>query len=187
MADAYTGEVRAFGFNYPPLDWAFCLGSEIAVQQNQALYSIIGNIYGGTQNVNFKIPDLQGRTPLGVGSGPGLTPYEPGQQAGSETVTLIQSEMPSHTHGIVGGAPATAPNEIAKPDATSYLARIWNTSTNPATPIAVPVQTNPPNTVFADQMLTVAGGYQPHENRQPLLVMNFCICTYGYYPVPDDN
>jgi microcystin-dependent protein len=99
MSDPFLGEIRLVGFNYAPDGWALCQGQVLQTNQNQALYSLLGNTFGGSAPSTFGLPDLRGRTPVGAGTGPGLTPVSWGQKAGNESVALSQSQLPAHTHG----------------------------------------------------------------------------------------
>lgn len=112
MADPFTGEIRAFAFDYPPQDWAFCNGQTMLAQQNPALYAVIGNRYGGTSPQNFKLPDLLGQAPMCQGTGIGLTPRTVGQGTGTPAVTLTAAQLPPHSHTIAvlaGNATAETP------------------------------------------------------------------------------
>lgn len=199
MADGFIGEVRLFAFNFAPVGWAFCYGQQMNVIQNQALYSIIGNKYGGTPNKTFNLPDLQGTVPLGIGAGPGLTNRQwSDKTTGSNSVTLTSAQVASHTHTVTAKivGPAVAPaNMTAAPATTndSWLSRAASITSGPPptnlsisnfTPNAVP------DTVFPVQTISTVGGasnntVNAHENRQPYLAVNFCICLDGTYPVRD--
>lgn len=176
MADPFVGEIRAFGFTYPPQDWVLCNGQLLNVQQYQVLYTVIGNTYGGTQNVSFAVPNLMTRAPAGVGAGPGLTPVTLGQSYGAPSVTLTENQIANHDHSAIGySAPLagligtiTAANE-------AYIARTLGQFdfVPPASPL-----------VEMASMIQPIGDGGPHENRQPYLALNFCICVSGEYPVP---
>ena len=98
MAEAFVGEIRAFGFNFAPRSWAFCDGQLLPISQNQALFSLIGTFYGGDGRTTFQLPDLRGRAPIKYGNGPGLSSYQLGHRGGLEQVTLTQNQMPTHNH-----------------------------------------------------------------------------------------
>jgi microcystin-dependent protein len=153
-----------FGGNFAPAGWALCNGQLLSIQQNTALFSILGTTYGGNGQTNFALPDLRGRVPLHFGQGPGLTSYTEGQVGGSESITLIQQQMPQHTHQ----QPATAADQTTnRPNA------------------AVPARGGFYNGTQDASLLkptTAAGGNQPHENRQPFLVLNYCIALQGIFP-----
>jgi microcystin-dependent protein len=172
MASPFVGQIGLFGFNFPPKGWAFAAGQLMAISQNTALFSLLGTTYGGDGKSTFALPNLtDGVTPLQVGQGPGLSLYDLGETGGSETITLLQTEMPTHTHniGVYSGAPdkssplnadfATGgPNLFGPPNAT------LNAQLNPV------------------QAISIVGGSQPHENMQPYLTLNFCIALQGVYP-----
>lgn len=173
MSDQFTGEIRAFGFNFPPYQWAYCNGQLINVNQNTALFSILSTFYGGNGTTTFALPNLQGNAPMGQGSGQGLTRRTIGEQLGENTTPLTYMEMPSHTHSIDGTA-ATTP--VATPIANSWLTRETGAGANIYSDAS-------PNTTLAPQTYGAFGHGTPHENRQPFLALNFCICLYGIYPV----
>ena len=182
MADPFTGEIRIFGFNYPPENWAFCNGQMIQVQQNPALYSIIGMTYGGNvaQQV-FALPNLQGRTPMGTGNGPGLTPRNAGDSPGEPTVTLTQTTLPAHSHAMNAFHASSNADLVAAPSASARLSVEERELPAPITPLKAYSNTAP-NTTMAPQAASPAGGGLPHPNAQPYQVFNFCICLYGVYP-----
>jgi microcystin-dependent protein len=171
MADPFVAEVRIFGFNFPPKGWAFCQGQLLPLSQNTALFSLLGTTYGGNGKSNFALPDLQGNAAMHPGQGPGLSLYDLGQTGGSETVTLLQSEIPAHTHKMrahdldLGDLNAPAPDRsLAKStNATAYAAAANLVS-------------------MAPQALPPAGGDLPHNNMQPYLTLNFCIALQGVFP-----
>lgn len=167
----YYGEIQIFGFQFAPANWAFCDGSLMSIAQNNALFVLLSTTYGGDGQNTFAVPDLRARNPVGVGQGPGLSPYSIGSVFGAESVTLTSNQMPAHTH--VGGLPiATGPgqNRAAEPQAGRVL--------------AAPVQTrafraDTATGQLSGAALTAFGGSQPHENRQPYLGMNYCIAIQG--------
>jgi microcystin-dependent protein len=169
----YVGEVRVTAFNFAPSGWALCNGQILAISQNTALFQIIGTTYGGNGVSTFALPDLQGRTPLGPGQGPGLSDRQPGDMGGSETHTLSASELPQHTHVLRG---SSANGTTDRPD-DNVPAR------NPA---GVP-QYAPAVAADANLAATAAasvGGGQPHTNMQPYIVVNYIIALQGVYPTP---
>lgn len=202
MADGFIGEVRLFAFNFAPMSWAFCYGQQMAVVQNQALYSIIGNKYGGTTNQTFNLPALQGTVPLGIGAGPGLTNrLWTDKTTGSNSVTLTPAQVAVHTHTVTAkfvGQAAGSANMTASPATTndSWLSRAASITTSGSTTTNLPIPnftTNAtPDTTFPVQTISAVGGaannnnaVDSHENRQPYLAVNFCICLDGVYPVRD--
>jgi microcystin-dependent protein len=187
MADAYIGEIRAFGFTFPPEGWLICNGQLLLVSQYQALYSVLGNAFGGAPNLNFNLPNLQGRSPISAGMGLGLQNLPYATPVGTEAVTLTTNQLPSHRHAMVGGKGAGA-DTVGTPDATSYLSRLWNKNVTPPQVVDsyVNATVTPANARMAPTMLSTYGAGGAHENRQPLLVMNFCINWDGLYPMRAD-
>lgn len=163
MGDPYLGEIRMTSFPFPPKGWAFCNGQTLPINQNQALYSILGTTYGGDGQTNFRLPDLRGRVPVhAFGSSIPL-----GQAGGEEMHQLNVGEMPAHTHVVqANSGTATSP---------SPQGNVW------AGTSGYTAQAN-------GQMLSAAispqGGGKPHENRQPYSVVNFIIAVRGIYPTP---
>jgi microcystin-dependent protein len=172
MADPFVAEIRIVGFNFAPKGWAFCDGQLVPISQNTALFSLLGTMYGGDGKSTFALPDLQGRAAMMHGQGPGLSQHFQGEAAGSETVTLLQSEMPFHNHTMQAtGLPAST----ALPAAGHALARSTGGSAydGPATGASV---------AMAGQALAPAGGSLPHNNLMPYLTMNFVIALQGVFP-----
>ena len=171
MSDPFIGEIRLFGFNFAPRDWAQCNGQLLSIAQNTALFSILGTTYGGDGRTTFGLPNLQGRAPLNYGQGPGLSDRQLGEIGGEPSVTLIASEMPLHAH--VAAASSTTADQLGPAN------NLWATGEGQrgqnfyATGADVPMsgQARGPN-----------GGSQPHNNMPPNLVLNFCICLYGIVP-----
>lgn len=164
MATPFLGEIKIFAFNFPPRGWALCNGQLLAINQNQAIFSLLGTTYGGDGRVAFALPNLQGRSPLHTGSGIVL-----GQASGEETHTLSLSEIPGHTHSL--GA-ITAPGNSAAPAGNSFAAHRSGYAEGAS------VALNP-------QTVGNAGGSQPHANLQPYLVLTFCISLQGIFPSPN--
>lgn len=191
MAEAFTGEIRAFGFNFAPRSWAMCNGQLLPITQNEALFSLLGTFYGGDGRTNFQLPDLRSRAPLHAGQGPGLSGYTIGQFGGVETVTLNQSQMPSHSHtpnasGFTVTFPAsTADSTTATPGPT---VRLGKAAGEPGEPVPNIYTTGAADTELgqfpATGNLTIdnTGGSQAHENRMPFLAINYCICLFGLFP-----
>ena len=170
--DPFVAEIRIFPFNFAPKGWAFCDGQLLPISQNTALFSLLGTNYGGNGQSTFALPDLQGMAPMHSGQGPGLAQRFIGELSGSDTVTLLVSEMPIHTHTL------TAAN--TEDDAnlqTGGALRVLAKSANGFAygPAASLVQ-------MAPQALTPAGGGLPHNNMQPYLTLNFCIALQGVFP-----
>jgi microcystin-dependent protein len=169
MADPFVAEIRPFGFNFAPKGWAQCNGQLLPISQNTALFSLLGTTYGGDGKSTFALPNLQGSAPMNQGQSGGTSERFLGELSGSETVTLLQSEMPVHPHSLNAvESTATArqpPNQMfAVGEAMSfYSSNAGNTTMNP-------------------NMLTLVGGSLPHNNMQPYLVVNFCIAMQGIFP-----
>jgi len=183
--DAYTGEIRAFGFDFAPQDWAFCNGQSMNVAQYQALYSVIGLTYGGTPGVSFNLPDLRGRAAMAAGTGTGLTPRALNAATGTRGVALTVAQMPMHNHSLKANNTPNATLMAATPGPTTALSRVVIAGSSPLSIAENFSNVSAPNTTLAQQAIGSAGGNSAHDNVQPLLVMNFCICLNGYYPVHD--
>jgi len=174
------GEIRMFAGNFAPRNWAFCDGQLLAIAQNNALFSILGTTYGGDGRTTFGLPELRGRTPSGVGNGPGLTNRSLGQKGGSETNTITATQMPSHDHTASG---------TVKPKAATGRLTLTNTPTGnfPAeTPAGTNIYTSTANAEMGESDVTVTvannGGGQSVNNMQPFLGMYYIICLEGVYP-----
>jgi microcystin-dependent protein len=181
MADPFVAEIRIFPFNFAPTGWAFCDGQLMPLSQNTALFSLLGTMYGGDGKSTFALPNLQGCAPMHSNSfspnGTGLSGRDIGQMSGSETVTLLQSEIPAHTHAVQ----ATAANATTDTPAGTVLGR-GNFGFQGNTGQVALYSNDPPNTNMAPQAMSVAGGNLPHNNMQPYLTLNFCIAMQGVFP-----
>ncbi|RMF80914.1 MAG: phage tail protein [Chloroflexi bacterium] len=169
MSEPFVGEIRMFAGNFAPRGWAFCDGQLLAVSQNDALFSLLGTIYGGDGRTTFGLPDMRGRIPVHAGNGPGLSPRRLGAKGGQEKVTLTVNQLPSHTHPLnatQGAATDTRP--VGNAPAQSAGADIWSTRN---------VDVN-----MATQSITTVGGSQAHTNLMPFLCVNFIIALVGIYP-----
>ena len=173
MYEPYVGEIRLFAGTFAPRNWALCQGQILPIQQNTALFSLIGTSYGGNGMTTFALPDLRDASPVGVGAGSGLTPFSLGARAGTATVTLLPTEMPAHTHALPAvDAPGTTDNPSGAAWAQSRRGRASERLYGPAVST---VQMS-----VAD--VAPAGGGQAHDNMPPYLTMSFCIALYGIYP-----
>jgi microcystin-dependent protein len=175
MTQPYIAQIHIFPYNFAPRGYAFCWGQILPIQQNTALFSLIGTFYGGNGQTNFALPDFRGRAGVNQGQGPGLSDYVVGEQIGSESVTLLITEMPAHSHQPNGAVIAnSAPT--ATPSASS-------TFTN-AAPNNLYSQNIPPNqfTQLAPLTIGITGGSQPHANQQPYLALYYCIALQGVFP-----
>jgi microcystin-dependent protein len=175
MVTPYIGEIRLFGFGRIPIDWAACNGQLLRIAEYEALFTLIGTTYGGDGITTFGLPDLRGRVPLSLGQGPGLSNYVLGQRAGQEQVTLVSTQIPSHSHSLM----ATAnPGTTAVPGTGVHLA-----ATTSGTMYAPPANVAS-MTVMAPISVSFTGDSQPHDNMMPTLVANYCISLYGIFPSP---
>ena len=171
MSDPFVAEIRIFPFNFPPKGWAFCDGQLMPISQNTALFSLLGTTYGGDGKSTFALPDLQGSAPMQPGQGQGLSLRDLGEMSGVESITLLVSEIPIHTHVQMASAD---PANVQIPVASACLARASGGSA---------YSTNTGGLVaMAPQMLSLAGGGLPHNNMQPYLTLNFCIALQGVFP-----
>jgi microcystin-dependent protein len=171
MSNPFLGEIRMFSGNFAPRGWAMCNGQLLSISQNTALFSILGTTYGGNGTSTFALPNLQGRVPIHVGQGAGLSLYNLGQQAGVENVALTQGQMPTHNHTV--NAVASGGNQ-ASPASGSLAIESTGTSLDYSTV----TPTSPMNAA----MLSTSGSGQPHTNIQPYLCVNFIIALVGIYP-----
>jgi microcystin-dependent protein len=168
--DPFVAEIRIFPFNFAPKGWAFCDGQLLPLSQNTALFSLLGTTYGGNGKSNFALPNLQGNAPMHPGQGPGLSLHDLGETGGSETVSLLESEIPSHRHALQASVqPGEDPQAVGEVLGRSVGANLYQAST--AGLIAL-----------SDSAVAPAGGDQPHNNMQPYLTLNFCIALQGVYP-----
>jgi microcystin-dependent protein len=170
MANPFLAEIRIFPFNFAPRGWAFCDGQLMPLSQNTALFSLLGTTYGGDGKSNFALPNMQGNAPMHPGQGPGLSLHDLGETGGSDTVTLLESEMTQHSHGLTAsnqeGTDQSPINEMFAGGVGGI-----NLYAAPASIIQLP-----------DVTVAPAGGDQPHNNMMPYLTLNFCIALQGVYP-----
>jgi microcystin-dependent protein len=169
MADPFVAEIRIFPFNFAPKGWAFCDGQILPISQNTALFALLGTVYGGDGKSTFALPNLQGSVPVHPGQGPGLSEYDLGEIGGTESVTLLESEMPFHNHTVM--ADTGDPADTTNPGPNVTFAQASAAFYQPAS-----------NTNLAFQALSIAGGSLPHNNMQPYLTLNFCIALQGVFP-----
>lgn len=173
MSEPFVAEIRVFGFNFAPKGWAFCDGQLLPISQNTALFSLLGVNYGGNGTSTFALPNLQGGTALGQGDATDFgSQYWVGESGGSETVMLLQSEMPFHTHDVQA---SPDPAEQSAPAPTRSLAR-----STPGSAYQTTTGSNLANA--APEAISVAGGSASHNNMPPVLALNFCIALQGIFP-----
>jgi len=184
MSEPFVGEVKAFGFNFAPRGYMFAAGQLLPIAQYTALFSILGTTYGGNGTTNFALPNLCGKMPVGNGNGPGLTPVVLGEEFGSESVTLLTTEMPAHIHSVTTKVdPGGTGNMTDAPANGFFVSRFIYMGSATANawfkPAAGP---NPTPTTLHPASVTPTGGSQPHNNLQPLLAINWCIAIQGIFP-----
>ena len=172
MSDPFVAEIRMFAGNFAPTGWALCNGQLLPISQNTALFSLLGTFYGGDGKSTFALPNLQGSSPIGQGQGPGLSDYSIGQQGGSQFVTLLESEIPSHTHTLRGNFNT---GDVNDPSPARALARS-------STGFLYQSSTTSNLAPMAPQALSVFGSSLPHNNMQPYLTVTFIIAMQGVFP-----
>jgi microcystin-dependent protein len=172
MADPFVAEIRIFPFNFAPKGWAFCDGQLMPLSQNTALFSLLGTIYGGDGKSTFGLPDLRGRATMHPGQGQGLSHRDLGETGGSQSVTLLDSEIPTHGHQVMcsedSGTQGSMAQGVSVASSTDGVLYQTNSSAN--------------LTSMNPSALTPAGGTAPHNNMQPYLTFYFCIALIGVYP-----
>jgi microcystin-dependent protein len=179
----FLGDIEIYAFDFPPAGWAKCEGQLLPIQQNKDLFSLLGTTYGGDGLHTFALPNLCGQTPIGNGSGSGLTPRQCGDTMGSETVTLDPSHVPSHKHALQGAYVDSNTNTFT-PDPTVVLAKaVANDSQRKALAIEIYAQDPTPAVKMNPSSIGVTGG-QPHPNMMPFVTLNVCICLTGPLPGP---
>lgn len=169
MSEPFLGEIQMVGFNFAPRGWAFCNGSLLSIAQNDALFALLGTIYGGDGQTTFALPDLRGRIPLNQGQGPGLTNRVIGEAGGAESVTLIEGQMPAHSHQMWIATNGTRTSAANGNLLAGGEADIYSRSATPSVGLA-------------PSQLASAGSSLPHDNMQPVLAVNFIISLEGIFP-----
>ncbi|MDE1149914.1 MAG: tail fiber protein [Azospirillaceae bacterium] len=179
MSECFLGEIRIFAGPYVPQHWAACNGATVAISQNQALFALIVTTYGGNGVTNFNLPDYQGRTPIGQGQGLGLTNRTLGESGGTETVTLVQNNIPSHSHpfyasGVTATSATASGNMFAK---------------NPSATVKGPYTTDVHGTIgqlyttyIGSALGSTGGGALPHDNTMPFIALTYILAMQGIYP-----
>jgi len=171
MADPFVAEIRVFGFNFAPKGWAFCNGQLLPISQNTALFALLGTTYGGNGKSTFALPNLQGNCAMHPGQGPGLSLHDLGETGGTPAVTLLISEIPVHTHGVLA-APSIVAGDTNIAAGNAFAKSSQGNSYAPAANLT---QLNP-------TAVSIAGGSLPHNNMMPYLTLNFCIALQGVFP-----
>ena len=165
MSDPYIGEIKVIAFNYPPRGWAFCNGQLLPINQNQALFSILGTMYGGNGQTNFALPNLRGRIPIHMGGSPSA--HNLGEAAGSTAVTVNIQQLPTHMHALM----VSKSNGTLNNPTGNFLAGVNNGYHSPTNLVTM-----------NSGSVTSVGGSQPHNNMMPYLVLNFIIALQGIFP-----
>jgi len=178
MTDPFLGMIIIHGFNFAPRGWMACEGQLMSIASNTALFSLLGTTYGGNGQTTFGLPDLRGRSAIHQGQGPGLQIYTMGEAAGTETVTLLSTNMPQHTHTM------NINNAVGNSNGgnTSVLSLSPSTGSGPNKSTLNTYSTNAPNTTLSPSSIGVAGGSQPFDSRSPYLVLYHSIATQGIFP-----
>jgi microcystin-dependent protein len=179
MSNPFLAEIRMFPFNFAPTGWAFCNGQLLPISQNAALFSLLGTNFGGNGTSNFGLPNIQGNCVVNAGQGPGLSLYNVGETGGSQTVTLLQTELPVHSHDFNvksgdDGTTATAGGNV-------FSKAVYNNQGTTGA-IRAYTATAPGNTRLNPNTITFSGSSQPHNNMMPYLTLNFCIALQGVFP-----
>jgi len=187
-SDPYLGEIMISAFGYAPRGWTLCNGQQLPIAQNQALFSLLGTTYGGNGQTTFALPDLRTRVAIGQGTSPEGTPYTIGEIGGVNAVTLLTTQMPGHSHAT-GPLTASVPCDAAAANSASPVGHAFAGEASGVTAVYAPVapggltEMNSGAVTFSGTpQLAGTGGGQPHENRQPFLVVQFCICLQGVFP-----
>jgi microcystin-dependent protein len=177
MSQPFVGQVIRIGFNFPPAGWMQCVGQLVPISQYGTLFQLIGTTYGGDGQETFALPDLRGRTALSMGQGQGLSNYLIGQNGGTETVTLTTQQIPAHQHMVnavasagTSGTPGTSV-QLADQGPQGSTQVFTYAPFDGATPAGL-----------SPQSIAINPGSQPHENRQPFLVIRYCISMFGVFP-----
>lgn len=178
MSEPFLGEIKIISWNFPPKGWAFCNGTLLPINQNQALFSVLGTTFGGDGRQTFGLPNLQGRMPVHMGNGIVL-----GQLAGETAHTLNISETAAHTHLLMASATPATSNT---PTASSALAQSSGSGGSPPAPFGANIYSSAAvNSVLNQGCVSATGGNQPHDNMSPYLVLNFIIALQGIFPSPN--
>ena len=170
MSTPYVGEIRMFGGNFAPQGWAFCDGSLMPISENDALFTLIGTTYGGDGQDTFALPDLRGRLPVHMGTGGGLSTRIISETGGTEVVTLAMTQIPAHTHALLGSS--------------SLAGELSPAGTLVASPTNIDLYRpgSAPASALASNAISPIGGSQPHDNTQPFLCISFIISLFGIFP-----
>jgi microcystin-dependent protein len=176
--DPFLGQISLLACNFAPVGWAFCQGQLLPINQNTALFSLLGTNYGGNGTTTFALPDLRSRVPIGFGQGAGLSNYPLGGLGGAETVTIGTSNYPAHSHtlsAVAGAASGNTPSGLIEAEGQTG-------GRGGAVNLALYSVSGSATTLASGALTSAAGGSQPHNNREPYLALNFCIALQGIFP-----
>lgn len=179
MAEPFLSMIEAFGFDFAPQGWALCAGQTLSINQNQALFALLGTTYGGNGTTNFSLPDLRGRIAVGFGQGPGLSPYNQGTAAGQEAHQLLSAEVPTHTHNVNAVRNGQA-NGTNIPSSSVLMGSGYAIEAN--NPVENIYSTASPTVALGTNAIGPGGGNAAHEDRMPFLTINYCIALIGIFP-----
>ena len=179
MSNPFISMIEAFGFNFAPRGWALCAGQTLPINQNQALFSLLGTTFGGDGRTTFNLPDLRGRLALGFGQGTGLSPHDLGAAGGEEAHQLLSSEVPSHAHNLNANNNGQT-NGTNIPSSAVLMGSGYGIETN--NPVENIYSNSPPTVAMAAGAVSPAASGAPHENRMPFLAINYCIALQGIFP-----
>jgi len=189
MSEPFLGQVEIFAFDFPPKGWATCSGQLLLINQNQALFSLLGTNYGGDGRTTFGLPDLRGRLAMGWGQGQGLSNYNLGEKVGEETHTLVMNEMPRHDHVFWVDATTAATSNTEMPSTSVVLGQTIGKQSGVANPFDLFLYSTPGTagtaTTLDPHTIGLSGGGQAHGNLMPYLALNFCIALQGVRPSPN--
>lgn len=177
MSEPFLGELKMISWNFAPKGWAFCDGQLLPINQNQALFSLFGTVYGGNGQTNFALPDLRGRAPIHIGSG-----FVQGQTGGQEAHTITITEMPQHTHFLTADGITVATSNVNTPAAGRSIGQSIGVPSQGSNFSVNIYDTAVPGATMAPGTVSSIGGSQPHENRQPFLVINWIVALQGVFP-----
>ena len=180
MASPFLGQIESFPYGFAPRGWALCAGQLMAINQNTALFSLLGTTYGGNGIQTFALPDLRGRVAMGQGNGTGLTPRVIGESFGEVNHTILYNEMPMHTHALNTAANSNTGVNTDTPSSTVVLGNA--TSSGKTSFLVTPYAATAPNVAMAPAAISTTTGSQPHNNMMPYLGMQFCIALQGIFP-----
>jgi microcystin-dependent protein len=185
MTQPFLGQVEVFSFNFAPKGWATCSGQLLPINQNQALFSLLGTTYGGNGQTNFGLPDLRGRVAIGYGNGQGLSPYVLGQVGGEENHTLNLNEMAAHNHNLNVNTTTAATNNTNAPSTSVVLGQTVGVPAQGALFNLYLYTSGSPAGTLDTHSVGIGGGSQAHPNLMPYLTLNFCIALTGIFPSPN--